>query len=157
AHSLKGSARSVNMKDIVSLCQAFESLFSAINKGEIGLNDQIFDLTHAVTDILNDILNNETGRIIPVSALVKRLNLVRIPGVAVEEAKPEPVINHEPEADITVENEDEPEEYSKVIPAEVTKTVRIPVNKLDTLFLQTEEMLVIKLITEQRIKELKEI
>ena len=40
AHSLKGAARSVNLGDIVALCQAVEGVFSALKNGRLSLSPQ---------------------------------------------------------------------------------------------------------------------
>ncbi len=46
AHSLKGAARSVNLGRIERLCQAMESVFSAVRKEDVLLTGELFDLLH---------------------------------------------------------------------------------------------------------------
>ncbi|KAF5088144.1 Chemotaxis protein CheA [anaerobic digester metagenome] len=47
-HSLKGAARAVGLKDIESVCQHLESVFSAVRKGDFILQSEEFDLVHQV-------------------------------------------------------------------------------------------------------------
>lgn len=51
-HSLKGAARSVGQKEIESVCQPLENLFSLLKRNEISLNLVLFDLFHKTTEIL---------------------------------------------------------------------------------------------------------
>ncbi|MBU0665285.1 MAG: hybrid sensor histidine kinase/response regulator [Proteobacteria bacterium] len=57
AHSLKGAARSVNLSHIELLCQAMESLFSALKRGEMALSTPLFDLLHESTDVVSKLLS----------------------------------------------------------------------------------------------------
>jgi len=51
-HTLKGAARVVNMKDIESLCQPLESVFSALKRQEIALSPQLCGLFHKAADTI---------------------------------------------------------------------------------------------------------
>ncbi|TRZ52090.1 hybrid sensor histidine kinase/response regulator [bacterium] len=52
AHSLKGAARSVNLKEIEALCQPLESALAALKRNEIVLSKPLFDLLHQAVDSL---------------------------------------------------------------------------------------------------------
>ena len=56
AHSLKGAARSVNLKEIESFCQALEGVFAALKKEEIPTSATLFDLLQEALDFLGLIL-----------------------------------------------------------------------------------------------------
>ncbi len=43
AHSLKGAARSVNLRNVESICQALESTFAKLKKQEISFSQELFD------------------------------------------------------------------------------------------------------------------
>src|SRR3989304_2239137 len=45
-HSLKGAARSVDQKEIESVCHPVESLFSALKRNEITLSPMLFDILY---------------------------------------------------------------------------------------------------------------
>src|SRR3990172_2966437 len=53
AHSLKGAARSVNRKDIESLCQALESLFAKWKDKQMTFSADHFDVVHQSLDALS--------------------------------------------------------------------------------------------------------
>ena len=57
AHSLKGAARSVNRKDIESLCQALESLFAKWKDKQIASSAEQFDVVHQSLDTLSAMIS----------------------------------------------------------------------------------------------------
>ena len=59
-HSLKGAARAVGLKDIESVCQHLESVFSAVRKGDFILQSEEFDLVHQVISTLEALLAGDT-------------------------------------------------------------------------------------------------
>ncbi|RPI38111.1 MAG: hybrid sensor histidine kinase/response regulator [Methanoregulaceae archaeon] len=58
-HSLKGSARAVNFREIESVCQNLESVFSLMKKGEFNPDEAAFDLFHVAIKITRELLNGE--------------------------------------------------------------------------------------------------
>ena len=58
-HSLKGSARAVNLREIESVCQNLESVFSLMKKGEFIPDEAAFDLFHDAIKITRQLLSNE--------------------------------------------------------------------------------------------------
>ena len=52
AHSLKGAARSVNLREVESFCQALEGVFAALKKGERTTSPALFDLLQEALDFL---------------------------------------------------------------------------------------------------------
>jgi len=57
AHSLKGAARSVNLKEIESICQPLESIFAALKCQEVVLSTPLFDLLHQALDGLTQLVS----------------------------------------------------------------------------------------------------
>lgn len=57
AHSLKGAARSVDLGSVELLCQAMESLFAAIKRGELALSTPLFDLLNDATDLVERLVS----------------------------------------------------------------------------------------------------
>ncbi|MEP7357499.1 MAG: Hpt domain-containing protein, partial [Anaerolineales bacterium] len=62
AHSLKGAARSVNLKDIESICQPLESLLVALKRREIVTTPTLFDLLHRAADSLSQLVSVVQGQ-----------------------------------------------------------------------------------------------
>ncbi|MDD1727511.1 MAG: Hpt domain-containing protein, partial [Methanospirillum sp.] len=60
-HSLKGAARAVGLREIETLCQQQESVFSAVKKGNLIINPDSFDLFHAVIHAVEQLLSQDTG------------------------------------------------------------------------------------------------
>lgn len=77
AHSLKGAARAVDMADVEQLCQSMESIFAKCKQGELALNPDGFDVMHQSVDLVENIVNSESGQGgTEVSALIKTLQSV---------------------------------------------------------------------------------
>ncbi|HNY13943.1 MAG TPA: response regulator [Bacteroidales bacterium] len=141
-HSLKGAARSVTLSDIERLCQAAESVFSLLKRGEVGLAPELVDLLHAYVNMLDLLLvrsgeplsSEETGEL---SAVIHRIQKVS----KGEEPEPVPVIPLSHTAEAAAGNE----------------TVRITISKLTDLFLQAEELITTKLKGVNYVTELRDI
>ena len=63
AHSLKGAARSVNMKDIESVCQVLESIFGALKNKRITLIAEDFDLIHQAINNISNMVSGDGANI----------------------------------------------------------------------------------------------
>ncbi|MBW2047585.1 MAG: hybrid sensor histidine kinase/response regulator, partial [Deltaproteobacteria bacterium] len=182
AHSLKGAARSVNLTDIETLCQAMEGVFAAMKRDEISLSEGLFDLLHqcvrAVEDSLAALEGEGTGPTEVISTLVSTLEGVRegeeakIPhGLSKKErelrkkdAVPperEDAPKHAPDREDTTEEEPVPVPgVSQNIPETPVRTVspesvRISTAKLDSLFLKVEELVSLKLSSAEHVADLK--
>lgn len=137
AHSLKGAARSVNLLPIEAACQTLESTFAAMKNKQMALTAELFDRLHQDIKHLGALLEpaQQAG-----PADENRADKTPI-------AQPAPPLRKEkPPAP-------EPQALSEERLA-ATGTVRIATEKLDTVFLQTEEMLAVKLLARQRRQEL---
>ena len=58
AHSLKGAARAVNLRNAEMLCQHLETAFSLLKRNKISLNPELFDIFHNCVKLLEDIIQN---------------------------------------------------------------------------------------------------
>ena len=168
AHSLKGASRAVNLTEIESVCQSFESVMSALKNKIIDLAPGIFDVLHQTVDIINDILNSSEEGINSelknrISDVLKNLSVIaagkyeEIKVTKTESGKTTP-----PEATQKKNREKEKpevvsekkEKVSKTRKAS-TETIRVSTKKLDNLLFQAEEMLSLKLTSFQRIENLR--
>ena len=156
-HSLKGAARTVNQERIETICQSIESVFSSLKRKAIPLSPFLFDTLHEAIDILDkfvDLLGQQTGEKIPNPAeIIQKLKSVAInisfSDGLIEAKKSEPEIPPVSKA----------ESFSpliKIKPA-MTETVRISTTRLNSLFLQVEELIFAKLATARHITDLREI
>ncbi|WP_333874666.1 hybrid sensor histidine kinase/response regulator [Methylobacter sp.] len=141
AHSLKGAARSVNMTQIEAACQSLESTFAEMKNQRIVLTTESFDRLHQEINRLGTLLEPEP-QVEPKPQIKHGLEER---AAAVAETRPEPQIS-------TVLSK-----AARALPEEglaVAGTVRISTEKLDSIFLQVEEMLTAKLLAQQRRQEL---
>lgn len=173
AHSLKGAARSVNLADVVSVCQSMEDVFSALKRNEIVSSAQVLDLLHEALDFAAKLVGEKSlsaSEESELKELIRRLEEATEKKLNGEAAKVRNLENVEGEEDESVPvhrlAESPVQEAVRsapspaVMPAPglaMSETVRISTAKLDALLLQAEEMLSVKLATQQRAAELKEL
>jgi len=168
AHSLKGAARSVSLKDIESICQPLEGAFAALKRGEINLSPALFDLFHqAVNNLTQLVSSTDAEQTIPnrphIGELVKKLASVSHEAIP-PQAGPLRSEEHKPAEDafpIEVAPIQEDVQVASRPTGEknpiLTETVRMSMKKLDPLLLQAEEMIMAKMAAGQRVAELQEI
>ena len=179
-HSLKGAARSVNLRDIETLCQPAETIFSHLKSGRCRIDKELCSLLHATMDFVADqIVDLEASR--PVEARKRQKELVRQLKAAAErlvqtqdqdlvfsssdqaDSGPiEPQSSEDQffgEAEVPESQEINLDVHSPIDTYRVFtgQTVRIPVEKLDPLLFQAEEMVQMKVSLQQRLLEIREI
>ncbi len=171
-HSLKGAARSVNLPHVVTLCQVMENVFSTLKRKEITPSASTLDLLHRAVDCASRLVAGEE-----LSSSDK--TIVEELGHRLEGAAREPDLIGRKEAgqekpgnvgaETQPEEEEKPSgfrphaEYGTLAPYEhptfsvlpSNDTVRISTGKLDTLFLQAEGMLSVKIAIGQLSGELR--
>jgi len=181
AHSLKGAARAVNLRDVESICQALESVFSLFKNEELSPSPELFDTLHHTIDILfqliaepggvgsTDVLN-ELARLIKEQAPTEKQ-----PATEKAECFQKPIqenkIELSPTRDVPIESPNLPTSVSHEEQLEPGRTVgqspikhpvqpdtvRISTRKLDALLYQVEEMVSIKMAGNQRVSDLRNI
>ncbi|MBE9467470.1 MAG: response regulator [Bacteroidetes bacterium] len=145
-HSLKGAARSVSRKDIESICQILEKIFSQIKNKKAFLNVEQYDFIHKAISNISKMLSNTE---IKSSDDNKKL-ITQLHSIAVE--------LQEKETQIITPIKNVCEQIAlfddKIMQQ---KTVRIETEKLDPLFLQAEQMIHSKIVSAQRVVDFKNI
>ena len=159
-HSLKGAARSVDQKEVESLCQPLESVFYSLKIKKITLSPLSFSLFYKAMDHITKLISlpgkgTSTSDHQIIRELIQQLKemATRQPGekndtsVFLSDIKTTPPeVVHLSETDI----------QGGVVPVS-TESVRIRISKLDPLLLQAEEMIQAKIAIDQRILELTEL
>lgn len=175
-HSLKGAARSVNLRDIEALCQPAETIFSHLKSGRCRIDKELCSLLHATMDFVADqIVDLAAGR--TAEARKRQKELIRQLKEAAEKlvqdqeansSAPENSATGEPHSAVNprpgdTEPPEEPE-ISHDLQSSIDtcrvftgQTVRIPVEKLDPLLFQAEEMVQMKVSLQQRLLEIREV
>jgi len=181
AHSLKGAARSVNLVDIETICQAIEGVFAAMKKDEVPLSGELFDLLHHCVRAVEDSLAAPEGegpeQKGELAALVSQLQEIKtgkevkvsqgIPGEEPEPKEEKGLPLEEIEEKLPQEEPQKEEPAPKPQPSQqiresqrkpvASESVRISTAKLDSLFLKAEELVSLKLASGQHLADLKEI
>ncbi|MDD5614596.1 MAG: hybrid sensor histidine kinase/response regulator [Candidatus Methanoperedens sp.] len=152
AHSLKGAARSVNLKEIESICQAMESVFAALKRKEIITSPQLFDMLHQAVNFIGKLISKDDE----ITALEKSQIIENIRHFE-DILKNAAVTPHQSSVREKPEEETKPEIPEIRHSAIHEGTVRIPTVKLDSLLLQAEELLSLKLAASQHATELRKI
>jgi two-component system chemotaxis sensor kinase CheA len=177
AHSLKGAARAVNLKEIESVCQSLESVFAALKGNRLAVSPPLFDLMQEAIDDLSALLSAEGAAMAvagkpAIATLTRRLNDAlqgqfaqsaatqssATPSAAVQ---PMPSVQQAPIAHLA----DVHTEASAAVamhtpspaPSLASGTVRVSTQKLDAVMRQVEELLAPRLASAQRAKELREV
>jgi two-component system chemotaxis sensor kinase CheA len=159
-HSLKGAARSVDQKEIESLCQPLESIFSALKSRKINLSPFSFSLFYKAMDHLKKLITT-TGKDQSgadhqiIRGLIQQLKEIAAGKPGEKNAAQELMsdIRTAPPEKVHLPVTDFPGGTRPVS----TETVRIRISKLDPLLLQAEEMIQSKIAADQRINELREL
>lgn len=149
-HSLKGAARAVNMSDIEMICHSLEGIFSSWKQQGVKHSRALFD------------------------SIYDSLNAIRIIITRTEEDRPAMANVHVSKVIRDIETSARIAEYDTLTPKEgdlsripavshgitipyTSDTVRISAAKLNSLLLQTEEMLTVREASHQQVASLLEI
>lgn len=143
AHSLKAAARAVSQGEIERVCQAMEGVFAALKRGEREPTRKLLDDLHAANDALSDLLAAEmAGKPAPQRSRIDALLRTLAPGSPEESATaPESAAPRDTRAPEPANGAHVAEPQS---PAGVD-TLRLPVQRLDAVLRQAEDLLGVKL------------
>jgi two-component system chemotaxis sensor kinase CheA len=166
AHSLKGAARAVTRPDIESVCQALESVFAFWKEAPSDIPAEAFDAANAAIDLVNEQLAR-SGALASSEELGAEPQMVRRVMRFAAPAPPMPSGRDPLEAPSPAQEPAAPlKQSSNPVPqpatgdrerAAVAETVRVPIAKMDSLLLQAEEMLGLKLAASQHVSDLREL
>jgi two-component system chemotaxis sensor kinase CheA len=168
AHSLKGASRAVNQIQIEKVCQAIESVFSALKQQPASLSKDLFDLFSEALETVRTMVAAADPLVPqPESPQTKRL-IARLEhyarNVAGTQAGPAANVVAEPEHLEGTADDETPGIIEGIGPVrrvmdEVVPetTVRISVDKLERILRQVEEFLLLKLAVKDQFNELQKI
>jgi two-component system chemotaxis sensor kinase CheA len=169
AHSLKGASRAVNLVQVEKVCQAIESVFSALKQQTASPSKELFDLFSEALDTVGTMVataDPQTAR--PESPQTKRL-IARLEHqartVAATQAGqtanvaagPEPLEGAGGGIIPQVPPEEQGPARRGVDEAAPETTVRISVDKLERILHQVEEFILLKLALNDQFSELQKI
>lgn len=175
AHSLKGASRAVNIVCIEAICQSIENVFSVLKKNKTRPSSALISTLYESIDILEDLIraDKESLSIEPKhhAALLEKLethvknndqsNLkgegvsnihqnLELKDPALKDGLSPNLIANEI-TDVVENTHHSKEKYH----AEANQTIRTSLTKIDILLQHVEEMLMIKLSSQQKVDSLK--
>jgi two-component system chemotaxis sensor kinase CheA len=160
AHSLKGAARAVNLTQIESVCQPLESVFAALKSNQLAVSPPLLDLLHRTINTLGGLLAPETGA--PeackpvIGKLIRQLDDA-LTGRLLEPAQPSAPLPLQSTPAAPNEAVEASEAVSSApLHNSISETIRVSTAKLDGVMRQAEELLLPRLASSQRVRELRE-
>ncbi|MGQ3046653.1 MAG: hybrid sensor histidine kinase/response regulator [Niveispirillum sp.] len=163
-HTLKGAARTVNLSHLVALCHAMESLLALLKRGELRLGPGVVAVLADGFAALRRMVPNEMNGNSPppVEGLDNLIARLEGAGAAAEApAAPAPPLAPLAAPVVEVPKPPPPTAPAKRVPTEEPfvagprQTLRVPIERLDFLLHQAEELINAKLSGGERVAEIK--
>lgn len=173
AHSLKGAARTVNLEPVEQISHAIESVFDAVRNQSLELTPDVADVLYDGLDSIDLLLKNDTEKL-DLAGVLDNLRVVippknknteepsTLPGSKLQtgnfdKATRKTMIASQiietthPVTDDTSHDLQLPEYHAS------EETIRVNISKLDTLMIETSNLLVARMNVDQRVHDIKTI
>ncbi len=161
AHSIKGGAQVVELKDLELIAHRLEDAFGALQRGEIPPSPEVLDVAFAAADALQEVMDAHLeGRKLPgerTRGLLGRLE--NAAGGRPPAPKQEPAAQEmaRPAAAPPTAETPPPVPHAPPRKAAAEETVRVATGKLDALMSGMGELVVAQMRFEQRLSELRDL
>lgn len=158
-HSLKGAARAVKKKEIESICQHLEDIFSRMKKGTYAPDAAAFGLLyHAIRGMQSILEEDHPGiRVTEIISTLRTLSSKETAGAAAPELHTQKISISSRKSDTGPEKKYPARyEYSRAYRERDLGTVRIASHKLDRLIAGADDLLTTRLFIAHRMQELAE-
>lgn len=154
AHSLKGAARAVTRKDIESICQSLEGVFSSLKLHEIEMSRDMLNVLFETVDYLEGLVSggengNPDSAEETAAAFAYRIDSLLTRGASDDR---QPVLSDIGPQGATLQSMSTPTDVPLPI-----ETVRVATSRLDSIFLRAEEMISAKLGAERLAADLQKL
>jgi two-component system chemotaxis sensor kinase CheA len=146
AHSLKGAARTVGETQIETLAHHMEGVFERALDGRLELTPAVCDILYDSLDLIQLISGSGVADADAVQVTVSRLEAL----ASGASMRPSPV---ETPAPISSTEETAAIRATAILPRGAEETVRVSLSKIDRLMGQTSELLLARMHSEQRRRE----
>lgn len=183
AHSLKGSARAVEMLDIEGVAHEAEAVLSAARGNKLDFNPEVVDVLLAATDLLRTLINGETPPADQIEGVKGKLKEAAegkfgtppetpAPAPETSAAKSDsplpatpasgpsatqPLAEWQAAIDKREGKKRDPVKPSPLSTGATEETIRVSVEKLDDLMAQAGELIVSKISADERLHELRDL
>lgn len=165
AHSLKGAARSVNISEIEEICKSIENVFGKFKKSGDKIPKELINYLLESVDFLAILANTAPEKrgeqkpkvqkyIEHITELLESDDVVQETNFAQKTEIPKEELSkeqepQEKEISRSFENEQKSEPKTEL---QDSKTIRVPVEKLNKIMTQSEEMLFVKIVSARHIE-----
>jgi two-component system chemotaxis sensor kinase CheA len=150
-HSLKGAARAVNKRNIETICQAVESLFSHLQKVQRIPPDSAWNILYRAADLIETDLENPEGvsknEVDEVITALEQIGYGN--GAVIPAGKKEPAI-------VKLEPVEKAETVATSAPRK-HESLRVSQERLEQVMRESEELLAFKLSANHRVEELEQL
>ncbi len=171
AHSLKGSARAVELTEIERLAHEAETVLSAARSGTLDFSPDTVDVLLQAVDAIQNLVNGGTTASDHMQEIIQKLKAASenkaAPKPAVVAVPPAPAevapIAPPPPPVATTEAKPKPADKKPTVKptslstGSVEETIRVSVEKLDDLMAQAGELIVSKISADERHRELRDL
>lgn len=165
AHSLKGAARAVDLKDIEYICHSMESVFQALKRDEIRPESQLIDTLHEALHLIELELSNSAVPATEIGAICERLDQQAKKGNAILSTSPlapsaaSPAPPSPTQASVAPPSPVPPSAstYKPETRPAIPSTIRVQAERLDTLLRESENLIAIKQLHAQIQAQLKSV
>lgn len=164
AHSLKGASRAVNLTEVEAMCKNLEYIFSALKRGDLKTSPALFDTLHKAFDSISLFLstddeNQKFQYAGDIKKITERLSIDHFQQQLPENSSIQSLhenLKQEPEVKIEDSTSDHPDNHKTALDriSLSSDMIRVSATKLDSLFLQSEQLLAVKLANDQTADEL---
>ncbi len=176
AHSMKGASRAVGLKVIETIAHYMEEVFAAAMQSHLRLSPDVCDLLYDGLDLIQTVVDGDENDEDALAQVLMQLEQV-VAGSADETsaeppASPAPAKSPEPPVEIPVPDTNHKQKTAEHAPVTadappppvVTETgtaavrpaeesIRVPVSKLDHLMAEVSELLVARMQSEERVRD----
>ncbi len=171
AHSLKGAARAVDLKDIEYICHAMESAFLALKHAELKPNKTLWDALHEALRLIEQELSAPSASAGEVRSIVEKLDRVVKKAQSIQmpidsftrasspaastptaSSQPPPPVAAPTRESINAEQrnqESRPAPQREIPKTIIPSTIRVQSERLDTLLRKSENLIGVKQLLAQ--------
>lgn len=174
AHSLKGASRAVNMSAIGAICQSLESIFYAMKQRQVVLETKGYDVLQRAMDMVSVLLQEGEDSQLSLKGIIEEIDQLALTSSKATLGKETPPKEREEDHLKDIKDPNDSSNYSDLTPTSLSsqrepsqrgapskrrglETIRIPTKRLDTILLQLEEMITLKLGEEDLLLALEEL
>lgn len=165
AHSMKGAARAVGLKIIETIAHYMEEVFEAALRHELHLTPDVCDTLYDGLDLIQNVVDGEDNSQEALAEVLVQLEQVVVRGevellpvleqpVHEQDSTEIPALHLVTDTQETLIDELTPPDATTLIVRTVEDSIRVPVSKLDQLMAESSELLVIRMQSDERQREL---